>query len=272
MKFKEWFIKNEMNLNSLLSPVPQSPIHHVEGDVWKHTKMVRGQLNDAMNHFKELVRTNPHFSNFSPEFTKQEVNLLRIGALLHDAGKESATTIQVNDKDGKIVSRRSWNEPGEPGKIQALAHEMPEHFEKSMQKLSDYWKNLYAKSTQEEKDDLWFMIRWHMDLHELFGKKLVNMLSENGKYKNERKVKLLLVLILMDQTGRIALDDKGGQYRDSFRSVSDRMSDSIKKVYKPVVAKQEPDNPVDFAAFLRAKGLPENQIDGIVKKKFGAIS
>jgi len=46
MEFKLWL---ETSFKDLLEPVPQNPDHHAEGDVLKHTRMVRKSLDTAKN-------------------------------------------------------------------------------------------------------------------------------------------------------------------------------------------------------------------------------
>lgn len=66
---------------------PQDPIHHAEGDVWIHTRMVLEELT-ALERFRE-----------APRDTQEEVFL---AALLHDVAKPATTETQP---DGRVTAR-----------------------------------------------------------------------------------------------------------------------------------------------------------------------
>lgn len=66
--------------------VPQSPVHHAEGDVETHTRMVLEQLEQLPEYL---------------ELTEQEQHVVWAAALLHDVEKRSTTT---TDENGDIVS------------------------------------------------------------------------------------------------------------------------------------------------------------------------
>lgn len=70
----------------LLAQTPQDPIHHAEGDVWTHTKMV---VNALLNH--------PQFATKTP--TEQTV--LALAAMLHDISKPQTTKVQP---DGRVTA------------------------------------------------------------------------------------------------------------------------------------------------------------------------
>ncbi len=82
---ESYFLKIIPRLGEL-SACPQSPIHHAEGDVWKHTKMVMEVMLQSLE-FKCL-----------PQPSKR---VLFLAGLLHDIGKPARTKI---DQDGEITS------------------------------------------------------------------------------------------------------------------------------------------------------------------------
>lgn len=264
MLFKEWIMLE--TLRSLLKPVPQSPKWHSEGDVFVHTKMVRKQLNDAIEHFKQLTNNpNSPFSNLNPHLDEADINILRIGAWMHDVGKHSATTIE-----GK-----PWKENphGDPFQIKSIGHENPEHFEPMMQQLGNIWKTMYDHASQQDKDDLWYIIKHHMNLTRSgFSKRLIKeLVDQNGKFINERKVKLLLILTLMDKSGRLDISGDGGSHE--LPNVSNDMKLSAEKYYDQIRLKNKPpqiwNSPLEFARFLHSKRQKIDDIKSAVFKKFG---
>ncbi|MBD2767535.1 AAA family ATPase [Hymenobacter sp. BT664] len=66
--------------------IPQSPIHHAEGDVEIHTRLVLEQLEQLPEYL---------------ELPEQEQHLVWAAALLHDVEKRSTT---ITDENGSIVS------------------------------------------------------------------------------------------------------------------------------------------------------------------------
>jgi len=226
--------------------------------------MVRKQLYDAIRHFQDLVANDPKFSNFSTFLNASDMNLLRIGAWMHDVGKRSATTI--NDQ------------PWQPGmnvdptadKIKAIGHENPYHFEPMMQQLGPTWKKMYDNASPEDKEDLWFMIQNHMKLQHsgLTKRILAQTLDSEGKFKNERKIKLLLILIMMDKTGRIKADG----IRDTLSQTSSIMSTSAQKYQdakRPAQPRTMWDDPVSLTQHMLGKGVGIERIKQALAGKFG---
>lgn len=195
MEFKLWL---ENSLKDLLKPVPQNPEHHAEGDVYTHTIMVRKALETAKALLSKESNKGP-FVNINFSLDEKEEKILIMASLLHDIGKASATTINGNH----------WAQGG-TGKIQAIGHDNPEHYLPMIDKISPIAKSMLDSLSKDELDDLYFCIDNHMilrdELSRIFSRLL---LDNNGNYKNERKVKILLHLITMDWIGRIA-GDKGG--------------------------------------------------------------
>jgi tRNA nucleotidyltransferase (CCA-adding enzyme) len=182
--FKQWI--SESSLRNQLQ-IPQNPKHHPEGSVDRHTMMVRASLMPAIRVLKEKQAEDPYgpLSNLDLNFTKNEINILRFASLLHDIGKGDAL---------------------DPDTLSAHGHESPKTFEKAMLRLSPNWHQMYEKASEEDKSDLWWVIKYHMSLKDKDGfqnKALKKeILDENGKYRTDRRIKLLLVLLLMDRMGR----------------------------------------------------------------------
>ena len=260
ISFKLWL---ETSLKDILKPVPQSSVHHGEGNVWIHTRMVRQQLNDAISYFSALTTdSNSAFSNFDPNLSPSEKNILKIGAWLHDIGKSSATTV-----DGE-----HWETSARDGVIKAIKHEDPSHFELGMSKLGEPWRSMYQKASSDDKNDLWFMIKNHMTLGDRFGRNVIkNLVDETGKFKNDRRIKLLLILIFMDQSGRIKIGEPSGI--KAMPNISYRMNQSAldyqsKKINNPV-RMPTPNEPQAFIDMLRNSGKSQHQINQAYKGKFG---
>jgi|688.fasta_scaffold45535_3 tRNA nucleotidyltransferase (CCA-adding enzyme) len=182
--FQRWII--ESSLRQQLQ-VPQNPKHHPEGPVDRHTMMVRASLQSAISVLKTKQKENPNgpLSNLDLDFNDQDINILRFASLLHDIGKGDAL---------------------DPKTLSAHGHEDPSTFEKAMLRLSPSWYKMYQKADPKDREDLWWVIKYHMSLHDKDGFKnkalKKEILDENGKYKTDRKIKLLLVLLLMDRMGR----------------------------------------------------------------------
>lgn len=253
MNFKNWLI-NESSLRDLLSPVPQNPNHHEEGNVFAHTRMVRKSLDLAKSLLIKESNKFP-FTNISFNLNEKEEKLLKICAWLHDIGKASATTI-----DGK-----HWSSGGD-GKIQAIGHDTPDHYLPNINKIP-IAKKILDNLSKRDLDDIYFCIDHHMSLrHGVFSKKIMNVILEkSGNYKSERKIKLLLYLIVMDWCGRIS-GEKGGikggiSAIEGFVNSANVYRDKNKKIKNSI---KDPDE------FLKSlKGKPEEIIKIAFRNKFG---
>ncbi len=267
--FKKWLIEN--SLSDILSKVPQNPKHHPEGSVLRHSKMVRSSLDSAIRLLQQEQAENPNspFSNLNLTFSPEEYNILRLAGLLHDIGK-SVTT--------------------DPVKLTAYGHEDPQNFEKGMKQLGPIWQKMYANASQQDKNDLWYIIQHHMNLNDKTGfssKSLKNdLLDADGKYKSDRRVKLLLVLLLMDRLGKggnpdftlkqakqFAMNniDSGKQGIQGMYASSDWMKDRAKKMLAHQ-SKPSPNNPIDFVNTMKQSGKTPEIIKQSLKGKFPNLS
>ena len=182
--FNQWVTESSLKQQLL---VPQNPVHHPEGSVFRHTMMVRASLKPAIELLKKKQAEDPTgpLSNLDLNFTTEDLNILRFAALLHDIGKGDALN---------------------PETLSAHGHENPKTFEKAMRRLSPIWHQMYEKANPQDRDDLWWAIKYHMSLKDNKGfenKALKKeILDQNGNYLPDRRIKLLLVLLLMDRMGR----------------------------------------------------------------------
>lgn len=198
--FKEFFNIESM-LRSIIGNVPQRADFHKEGPVGAHSRMVRGQLKNAISIMQQAASDpSSSLSSLDVNYTPEEINILRLAAWLHDLGKASTTTI-----DG-VPWQQVPSPDLEKSKITGKKHELPYHFNPMAQKLlqSPLWKQIYDNSTFENKKDLWFIIRNHMGISKegLEKSLLRKYIGPDGKYINNRRIKLLLTFILMDRLGR----------------------------------------------------------------------
>ncbi|MBC7864192.1 MAG: AAA family ATPase [Bacteroidia bacterium] len=85
-KNKTWSELQKFGWVSDMQGVPQSPVHHAEGDVYIHTQMVLDELQKLPEYL---------------ELEEQQKEILWASALMHDIEKRSCT---FKDENGNIVS------------------------------------------------------------------------------------------------------------------------------------------------------------------------
>lgn len=238
----------------MLKPVPQNPEHHEEGDVFTHTKMVRDSLNLAEELLEKESEIKP-FENINFSLNNNEKKILKISAWLHDIGKASATTINGNH----------WSGGGE-GKVQAIGHDKSDHYMPMIEKIP-IAKRILDSLSQEDLSTVYFCIDNHMNLRNgTFSKRLTSqIMNPDGNYKNEKKVKILLYLIVMDWSGRIS-GEKGGikggiSAVEGFKNSAKEFENKNKKIKTSI------DNPIEFLHSLKGKKL--SIIHSAFKNKFG---
>ena len=98
MNFKQ-FVETRKELvqayKDKLQGVPQDPVHHPEGDVFRHSQLVRKAIPKAV---QELIVAQKNdlllpLSLIDFNLSSQEKKILYLTAWLHDIGKATATTI-----------------------------------------------------------------------------------------------------------------------------------------------------------------------------------
>lgn len=262
--FQNWI--SESSLRDQLK-VPQNPKHHPEGMVDRHTMMVRHSLNPAINLLIDNKLKNPNgpLENVDLTFSKEDLNILRFAGLLHDIGKGDTL---------------------DPKTLSAHGHENPENFEKAMRRLGPMWHKIYEKSSQYDKDDLWWIIKYHMSLKDKEGfqnKSLKKeLLDEKGKYKPDRRIKLLLVLLIMDRMGRGGVGNIGWKNAKQFAqgnieagekgiegmyTTAQKYQQELEKIASRS-SKPMSNDPLGFVADMREKGKDNKIIKTALKNRF----
>ena len=272
MGFKDWM---EMSsLRDLLKNVPQNPKWHPEGSCWNHVRMVRQALPVAVAMF-EKVRADrgSAFSSFTP-ISKQDEDILRLSAWMHDIGKASATAFTnpdrsrtpLSDFEGFDVKDLMAPDFGD-GKWQSIGHERPNHYEPMLGRLGGPWQQMLQKLKPEDKEVLWFIVQKHMDLdaHGIHRSLRNQMIGSDGKFLPDRKFKLWIVFKLMDVMGRGAGLDRA----EGDNALKNILAAAEEKRASQTPPKASPQTPQDMEKMLRAKGLGADQIRDIIAKKFG---
>jgi len=253
MQFKNWLIEASFrdlaNLyKSKLAGVPQDPVHHKEGNVLIHSRMVRKSIKQAHTILSSYtgdlgnVLSLINF-NLSPE----ELELLALATWSHDIGKVTATGVDDN------------------GKIHARGHQDKNHF---MPQLQDLEKVSTEKTKQlyyQNKDLVDWLIEHHMDfVSGSFGKSFIADNFDNGRVKPTQRMKLLLILMWADQLGRGTVSLSGNE-KALLTSAKTSLirSNNIAKQSKPFSG-----DAASFVQLLRQRGLDNSVIKQSLKNKF----
>lgn len=267
MEFREFMIneyarKLARAYADILRDVPQNLDHHPEGSALNHVRLVRKAISAAIQELKQL-KFDPLLgevlSDVDFEVDSEEMKILNVAAWLHDIGKMTATTI-----NGVHFSKVP---PGSIGKIQAIGHETPAHYRPQIERLSALAPKDLVGFYETHRELIDFLIERHMDFaHGGFGKSVVSSYFSNGKLKNDRRMKLLLILMWADKMGRGKVADLADNImklkkasESSMRTHANQLNQS-----KPFSGGEE-----DFRKMLRQRGLSEKDIDSAVKSKFG---
>jgi tRNA nucleotidyltransferase/poly(A) polymerase len=264
MSFSKW-LENRRELaqaySNTLSGVPQDPGHHPEGDALIHTKLVRRAIPRAVAELQNLqqdpkIGSAINHINFS--ISPQEEQILALAAWLHDIGKSTATTI----------GGQPWQTPGATGKIQAIGHQDPEHYQPQLDKLKDVAPPETVQLYLQNKDLINFLIEHHMDFTSgAFGKSFINQNFQGGKVNNTPEMKLLLILMWADKMGRKPEDtiaDAIGKNTNALRASMEKSQLQAANAQRKNAADAR--GPEELAADLRAKNVPVSQRIQALKK------
>jgi hypothetical protein len=247
----------------ILRDVPQNLDHHPEGAVLNHVRLVRKSISSAIQRLKDL-KSDPALGDVLADLDfnldSEEMRILNAAAWLHDIGKLTATTV-----DGIHFG----SAPGKEGKIQAIGHETPTHYQPQIDRLSNLAPKELVDFYETHRDVINFLIERHMDFaHGGFGKGVLAGYFHNGRIRNDRKIKLLLVLMWADKMGRGKAPDLADNIM-KLRTASEKskqMQFKADKRSRPFEGSEE-----DFRAMLKQRGLSEKEIDSAVAAKFGSV-
>lgn len=276
MNFKEWTAIREGRkelataYKQTLSGVPQDPVHHPEGDVLNHVRLVRKAIPKAIQEL-QIAQTSEDSTihdiladmNFS--LTPKHEQIIALSAWLHDIGKATATTI-----DGK-----PWQTAGTSGRIQAIGHQDYGHYRPQMEKL----KSLAPQETidlyvQNEELINW-LIEHHMDFAsgQGFSKRFVGENFNGHRVKDTLRMKLLLILMWADKMGRKPEDtitQAIGKNANNLVASSERAAKRSINMANQSTSFQG--GPEDFANVLKQRQMSPQQRMGAIRGKYPHLS
>jgi hypothetical protein len=268
MGFKEWLVDEGSRelakaYSDALRDVPENPEHHPEGTTLKHVKLVRRAVLGAAEELRKL-KSDPSFgdvlANIDFSLSYREVQILNLAAWLHDIGKATATTI------GGLPFRNSM---GARGKIQAIGHERPDHYSPQIDMLRSVAPESLVRLYDENRDLVNFLIERHMDFaHGGFPNHVIADFFDNGRLKNDQRMKLLLVLMWADKMGR-------AKEPNLEKSVA-RLKVAAEKSRRAVANTNRRSDPFsgneeEFRSMLKSRGLDQASIDAASEAKFPKV-
>lgn len=164
-------------LLSQMARTPQNPVHHGEGDVLNHTKLVCQALTE-LEEFRRLG--------------ERERQIVFLAALLHDAGK----TVRTRLEDGQ------WTSPHHAAAGAAIARERLW--------LDCGWCG--QPDRQAARETVCALIRYHSlppyAAYEEDGARRLLKAAANGELLPDFKIELLCLLSRADVLGRICADQR----------------------------------------------------------------
>lgn len=246
-----------------LKDVPQNPDHHPEGSVLNHVRLVRKSISSAaqeLNALKSDPLVGEALVNLDFGLGSEDTKILNVAAWLHDIGKFTSTTV-----DGVHFSATDRRD----GKIQAIGHETPAHYRPQIERLSELAPKEMVEFYKTHSDLINFLIERHMDFaHGGFPNRVIAEFFENGRVKDDRRMKLLLVLMWADKMGRGKAPDLEGNVKklkeaaDKSRRNHARLSNQS----RPFAGGEE-----EFRSMLAARGLSPEAVEAAVRAKFAKV-
>lgn len=268
MEFRDWLVEEGSRelaraYSHALKDVPESPEHHPEGTTLKHVKLVRRAVLGAADELRRLKADSSVgdiLANIDFSLSAREVQILNLAAWLHDVGKASATT---------IGGRPFRDAAGAEGKIQAIGHERPDHYAPQIDMLRSVAPESLVRLYDENRDLVNFLIERHMDFaHGGFPNRVIADFFDDGRVKNDQRMKLLLVLMWADKMGRAKepnLDKSVARLKDAAEK-SRKAGAKPDRKSKPFSGGEE-----DFRSMLVSRGLSPEAVDAAVLAKFPRV-
>lgn len=285
MLFKDWVFNEDRKLLAkvyadLLKNTPQDPVHHSEGDVLIHTKLVRKAIPEAVKRLR-MLKSTPQFSevlgNIDFNLSDEELKILYMAAWLHDVGKATATTI--GGVNYSFLRQMDILYQNDPSKIKSVGHEKSAHYSPLIKALGSSTPEDTKSFYLANKDTIEFIIDHHMSFRkgESFPRLFIDKYFDSGRLVSDRRVKLLLVFIWADKIGRLpqSVADSEKGLLDSSRKSIDRKEKELKSAARRASA---PSDPLSMIRLLRSRvdsrgnKLTDEQIRSAVKGKFPDIS
>jgi hypothetical protein len=268
MEFRNWLLGEGVRelvkaYSDSLRNVPQNFDHHPEGSVLNHVKLVRKSVLSAAKELQNLKDDSVlgdvlHDLDFNLD--EEEVKILNLAAWLHDIGKSTATTV-----DGTHYSKAQ----GLDGKVQAIGHESPEHYAPQVDKMISLAPDSLVNFYETHRNLVNFLIERHMDFaHGGFGKKILSSYFVNGRIKNDRNMKLLLVLMWADKMGRGKAPELAGNI-NKLRTAAEKSREMAAKAERQ--SRPFSGGETEFRNMLRSRGLDQAAIDAAVRSKFTPV-
>lgn len=255
--FYQWIEDNRtlaQSYKDALKDIPQDPVHHPEGNVLNHVKLVRKSILKAVQSLKELQKNNSTIgeilSDINFDISLEEQRILNLSSWLHDVGKITAT--KTNDK----------------GKIQAIGHETEAHYLPQIEKFKSMAPREMVELYESNKELIHFLIERHMDFaHGGFGKVFISNNFVNGKLKNDNKLKLLLILKWADKMGRTGNYDLQSNINKLIEASekSKKRAANVANQHKPFSGNRE-----ELKQLLKNRGVSDVDIEKALISKFGA--
>lgn len=267
MQFSQWLETRRQlaqSYSNTLSGVPQDPHHHPEGDALIHTRLVRKAIPRAVQELQTLQQdptVGPALADINFTITPAEEQILALAAWLHDIGKATATTI----------GGQPWQTPGATGKIQAISHQDPEHYQPQLDKLKDVAPPETVQLYMQNRDLINFLIEHHMDFTSGhgFSKGFLAQNFQGGKVNNTPEMKLLLLLMWSDKMGRKPEDTIAKALGKNVANLTASIQRSQAK-YTNIQNQSKPfgGSPEELAQTLRTKNIPQSQKIQALRGKF----
>lgn len=278
LKFKMWFLKEDSRslaatYSDLLKNVPQDQVHHPEGDVLTHVKLVRKAIPKAINRLNSLKSVHPFseiLEDMNFDTSPEELSILYLCAWLHDIGKATAT--KIGGINYSFLSQMDLSYQNDPSKISASKHDSSLHYSPLIKSLEEFapesTKALYLKN----KDVVDFVTDHHMQLGR-FPKSFIKEHFKDGKAVNSQKLKLLFILMWADKMGRTP-EAVATAIGENERGLIDSSKESIKirmNQEKTASRSKSFDSPESMAKQLSGNNVSKEQIKRAIKGKFPDI-